>query len=34
MPKAGSESEIMILSMSALMTAAGFAGLKKKRKDR
>ena len=34
LPKAGSESEIMMLSMSALMTAAGFAGLKKKRKDR
>ena len=34
LPKAGSESEIMMLSMSALMTAAGFIGLKKKRKDR
>jgi len=34
LPKAGSESEIMMLSMSALMTAAGFVGLKKKRKDR
>ena len=34
LPKAGSESEIMMLSMSALTTAAGFIGLKKKRKDR
>lgn len=34
LPKAGSESEIMMLSMSALMTAAGLIGLKKKRKDR
>ena len=34
LPKSGSESEIMMLSMSALMTAAGFVGLKKKRKDR
>ena len=34
LPKAGSESEIIMLSMSALMTAAGFVGLKKKRKDR
>ena len=34
LPKAGSESEIMMLSMSALMTAAGFIGLKKKRKDK
>ena len=34
LPKSGSESEIMMLSMSALMTAAGFIGLKKKRKDR
>ena len=34
LPKAGSESEIMMLSMSALMTAAGFVGLKKKRKDK
>ena len=34
LPKAGSKSEIIMLSMSALMTAAGFVGLKKKRKDR
>ena len=34
LPKAGSESEIMMLSMAALTTAAGFIGLKKKRKDR
>ena len=34
LPKSGSESEIMMISMSALMTAAGFIGLKKKRKDR
>ena len=34
LPKSGSESEIMMLSMSALMTAAGFVGLKKKRKDK
>lgn len=34
LPKSGSESEIMTLAMSALMTAAGFVGLKKKRKDK
>lgn len=34
LPKSGSESEIMTLAMSGLLTAAGFIGLKKKRKDR
>ena len=34
LPKSGSESEIMTLAMSGLLTAAGFVGLKKKRKDR
>ncbi|MDU2500237.1 G5 domain-containing protein [Finegoldia magna] len=34
LPKSGSESEIMTLAMSGLLTAAGFVGLKKKRKDK
>ena len=34
LPKSGSESEIMNLAMSGLLTAAGFIGLKKKRKDK
>ena len=34
LPKSGSESEIMTLAMSGLLTAAGFIGLKKKRKDK
>ncbi|MFN2101865.1 G5 domain-containing protein [Finegoldia dalianensis] len=33
LPKSGSESEIMTLAMSGLLAAAGFIGLKKKRKD-
>ena len=33
LPKSGSESEIMTLAMSGLLAAAGFVGLKKKRKD-
>ena len=34
LPKSGSESEIITLAMSGLLTAAGFVGLKKKRKDK
>lgn len=34
LPKSGSESEIMTLAMSGLLTAAGFIGLKKRRKDK
>ena len=33
LPKSGSESEIITLAMSGLLAAAGFIGLKKKRKD-